>query len=222
MADYGIFFNFEGETIRMPVNPEEIGYKQSRDSKRYTVLKLGEINVLGDTKLREIKLELPLPDSWYHFCAVAESALKPPSFYIERFEQYISSKKPVRLVITGTPIPMNMLVSIEDMELIEKAGEDGFIYASLDLREYREYKAVVYNMNAATNELYQGMVLTQNTPPPSLPTEVKAREGDTLYMLAARTTGKGENCYYIAEYNGLITSEPLSEGQIIYIPEGLI
>lgn len=221
MSDYGIFFSFENEVIRMPINPEEIGYKQSRDSKKYTVLKLGEINVLGDTKLKEIKLELQLPDMWYPFCCVSPSELKLPSFYIRRFEKYLELKKPIRLVITGTPININMNVSVEEIYPHEKAGEEGYIYLDVELKEYREYKAVVYNLNAATNELYQGTVIVQNTAASTLPSEVTAHEGDTLYMLAARLTGRGEDCYTIADYNGIIASKPLREGQTIYIPEGL-
>ncbi len=138
MDKYGIFFNFQGEIIRLPVNPETIRVRKEGDNKTYQVLKLGEINILGDMKLNEIDFEVLLPGRAYPF-VLTKNDFKGPDFYLDKFDKYMESKEPIRLVITGDPMAINQLVSIENVECEKRAGEEDDIYVKLELKEYREY-----------------------------------------------------------------------------------
>jgi len=53
--------NDSNETIELPVNPTEIMVKRESDDKSETVIKLGEVNLLGEDKLQDISIESSLP-----------------------------------------------------------------------------------------------------------------------------------------------------------------
>lgn len=154
---YEIFFNFNGEIIKLPVNPEIIRVKKEGDNKAYQILKLGEINVLGDMKLSQIDFEVLLPGRIYPFVLTKEN-FKGPDFYLKKFDKHMKSKAPVRLVITGEPMAINQLVSIESMEYEKRAGEEEDVYMKLELKEYRDYGlktfTVVGNNKGRIDQVY--------------------------------------------------------------------
>ena len=164
--DNGIFFNFQGEIIRLPVNPETIRIKKEGDNKTYQVLKLGEINILGDMKLDEIEFEVLLPGRIYPF-VLTKKDFKKPDFYIEKFDKYMKSKEPIRLVITGKPMSINQLVSIENVEYEKRAGEEEDIYVKLELKEYREYGLKTFTA-AGNNKGKVNQVYVQNVNRPKV------------------------------------------------------
>lgn len=89
-------------------------------------------------KLKEIDFEVLLPGRIYSF-VLTKNGFKGPDFYLERFDKYMKSKGPVRLVITGEPMAINKLVSIESVEYEKRAGEEEDVYMKLGLKEYRDY-----------------------------------------------------------------------------------
>lgn len=157
ISRYGIFFNFQGEIIRLPVNPEFIRIKKEGDNKTHQVLKLGEINVLGDMKLSQIDFEVLLPGRIYPF-VLTKNDFKDPDFYLKKFDNYMRIKEPVRIVITGEPMAINQLVSIESVEYEKRAGEEEDIYMKLELKEYREYRLKTFvaagNNKGKINQVY--------------------------------------------------------------------
>jgi hypothetical protein len=128
------FFEFDKEIIQLPVNPEEIKVVSSGNNSSEEIVALGEITILREKKLREIKVESFLPlyqDAPY---VLTKGKFKPYGFYVKFFNKIINAKKPLRLIVTGVGI--NMLMSIENMESWKKGG-DNDLYFSLDLKEYR-------------------------------------------------------------------------------------
>lgn len=215
--EHGIFFNFQGEIIRLPVNPETITVRTSKDNKTYKVLKLGEINVLGDTKLSEINFEVLLPGQIYPF-VLTQNDFRKPDFYIQKFQEYMDSKEPVRLVITGKPMAINQLVSIEDIEYEKRAGEEQDIYMKLELKEYREYSLNTYvPAQKQAGQVQKVYVQDANTKIDTRPkiTEYTVRAGDDFYRIAKKMTGDGTNAAAIARYNGMNVLDILSVGQVI-------
>ena len=59
--NYGFFFDYNNETIRLPVNPEKFSIGIEQEGTKKTVVGLGAINIIGDVKLKEIEFDAEFP-----------------------------------------------------------------------------------------------------------------------------------------------------------------
>lgn len=140
MDGFGIFLTSykTSETIQLPVNPAELKLKYEGDDQSQTVVNLGEINRLGDLKLVGIIIESVFPN--YETTYTATSELQEPQFYIDYIRDVQDAKNHMQLVVANTKISMPMTVAS-----FEYGFEDGFdeeYKYSLELKQYREFKAV--------------------------------------------------------------------------------
>lgn len=140
MDGFGIFLTSykTSETIQLPVNPAELKLKYEGDDQSQTVVNLGEINRLGDLKLVGIIIESVFPN--YETTYTATSELQEPQFYIDYIRDVQDTKNHMQLVVANTKISMPMTVAS-----FEYGFEDGFdeeYKYSLELKQYREFKAV--------------------------------------------------------------------------------
>ena len=140
MDGFGIFLTSykTSETIQLPVNPAELKLKYESDDQSQTVVNLGEINRLGDLKLVGIIIESVFPN--YETTYTATSELQEPQFYIDYIRDVQDTKNHMQLVVANTKISMPMTVAS-----FEYGFEDGFdeeYKYSLELKQYREFKAV--------------------------------------------------------------------------------
>lgn len=132
--------NDSNETIELPVNPAEVTVKRESDDKSETVIKLGEVNLLGEDKLQEISIEssLPLDPREIHY-ATALEFLSGAQDYIDWIENARKLKKPIRLVISNTKISLKS--TIVSFEYGMKNGYDGEYIYTLSLKEFRPFEA---------------------------------------------------------------------------------
>jgi len=142
---YGLYFNKQGTTLRVPVNPQEYPIKHSADNTRYNVLGLGEIIVPRIPKLQQISWESYFPGDINDPAALIGGGFKSPEFYINAIKDYKALKEPVRFIANrymenGSAIfDTNIEVIVEDFDVKEKGGETGDFYYSISLTEYRDY-----------------------------------------------------------------------------------
>ncbi len=132
--------NDSNETIELPVNPTEIMVKRESDDKSETVIKLGEVNLLGEDKLQDISIEssLPIDPKAEHYVSALE-LLDSAQDYIDWIESARKLKKPIRLVISTTKISLKSTVA--SFEYGMKNGYDGEYTYTLSLKEYRPFEA---------------------------------------------------------------------------------
>lgn len=132
--------NDSNETIELPVNPAEVTVKRESDDKSETVIKLGEVNLLGEDKLQEISIEssLPMDPKEAHYASAVEF-LNSAQDYIDWIENARKSKKPIRLVISTTKISLKS--TIASFEYGMKNGYDGEYIYTLSLKEFRPFEA---------------------------------------------------------------------------------
>jgi len=132
--------NDSNETIELPVNPAEITVKRESDDKSETVIKLGEVNLLGEDKLQDISIEssLPINPQEEHYVSALE-LLDSAQDYIDWIESARKLKKPIRLVISTTKISMKS--TITSFEYGMKNGYDGEYIYTLSLKEFRPFEA---------------------------------------------------------------------------------
>jgi len=129
------WFNQDGIWLQLPVPPSSYSLKSGNNNSVINVESVGEVNILGDSKLSEISFESFFPAQEYSFCAY--SNIPTPFECVAQMESWRKSKKPIRVILTDTDI--NDLFSIETFEYSEKDGT-GDIYFTLTLKQYKVLK----------------------------------------------------------------------------------
>ena len=119
--------------LQLPVPPPSYIVKTSNNNVSVLVESVGELNILGESKLSEISFESFFPGQNYTFCAY--SNFPTPKECVNRIEKWRKSKKPIRLVITGST-KINDLFSIESFEYGQKDGTKD-IYFTIALKQYK-------------------------------------------------------------------------------------
>lgn len=128
--------------IRLPINPiEEVSFSVSGENKTFSVVALGEISELGNRNQISVSIKSLFVKSPGHF---------PSGDYILQFLKMIDDKKPIQFIITGGGFDTNMPVSIDSFKYDMPYGEDGDVYYSLSLKEYREHKVKTLVIKSST------------------------------------------------------------------------
>lgn len=145
-----LFFEYDNQVVQLPVNPPSLAVESAGNNETVEIVALGEINILRQKKLSNIKIECFFPalvnkDAPY---VLTSGQFKEPQFYINFFEKIREEKKPARFIVTDTKV--NMLVGIEAFTPLLNAGDDDTSY-TLELKEYKPYapKTVTIQLPAA-------------------------------------------------------------------------
>ena len=208
--DYYLSFNNNEERIRLPVIPSSFEVSIPHQNTTVNITNLGEINLIGKTGLMSMTIESFFPDQQYSFCLY--SGFLKPYEYVKQLLKWKDSGKPIRVIVTGTPI--NYAMAIESLTYSEVDGT-GDVYFSLELKEYK-----FISTTGQTTTTKNGTTLT--TPPTTR--EVKSpsnsyvvKQGDTLWLIAKKITGDGSNYKVIATKNNIINPDKIYVGQKLVI-----
>ncbi|MGN7356782.1 LysM peptidoglycan-binding domain-containing protein [Paenibacillus sp. SAF-054] len=206
----------EKEWLRLPVNPEQIAVKTSHGYEDIQVTQLGEYTVIGESLLKEYAFASFFPRDYHPgYCEYED--FPEPWAVVDTIEQWRSARKPVRLVITGTPI--ESLVTIRNFQYSERAGNPGDVFFDLELKEYREVKF----RQVETSGTGKSMVVTGDYRPDTKtpPAFYIVVPNDTLWKIAQRTLGSGDRWKEIYAANEkVIGKNPnrMIPGQKLVIP----
>ncbi len=205
--EYWLSFNNNAERLQLPVAPSEFTLTQGNVNTVINVYNVGEVNLIGKGKLAEITLQSFFPAQEYDFCAY--TGFPKPYDCVKMIEKWKNSGKPIRLIITETPI--NLACAIENFSYTEQDGT-GDVYFTLELREYRfvNVQKAGTTTGAATVSKRE---VTKETPKTYV---VKA--GDTLWDIAKRLTGNGANYKAIAAKNNIKDPNKIYPGQKLVLP----
>lgn len=119
-----IFFQYKGQIVTLPINPEEFTIENQSDGDTTEVLGLGEVNIIKTPKLRPLTI-----DSFF-----------PPENQeqnINFFEKVIKDERPLKVVFKE--MGLNLLMSIQTFNHTMKAGQERNRYFTLELLEWRDY-----------------------------------------------------------------------------------
>lgn len=167
MNDIGIYFEYLGQSVQIPVNPKEIKIAGNGNNKNVEIIALGEISILKQRKLQTLEWSSWFP--YYNWHPAIRSRIQGIDYYTEFFEQIVRDCRPCRLIITGLNISME--VSIESFQYHHQAGDHEDRYYTIQLKEYRPYN--VYQINTLKSDLERWGTKLGNTTPPSKPEEKK-------------------------------------------------
>lgn len=173
------FNNFE-EKLQLPVNPGKFRVSAGNKNSVVDIAGLGELNLLGGLRLATVQLTSFFPSQYAPYCAYRD--IPDPYDAVSQIEKWRKSEKPIRLIITDTPV--NMAAAIENFEWGEIGGTRDVEY-TLFLREYRFIK-----ISQVTDPVPTGMSAPRPDTKPT-PKTYQVRPGDSLYMIAKKVYGEG-------------------------------
>lgn len=129
--EFWLSWNNKAEQHQLPVLPSHFEIETSNMNTVVNINDIGNINLIGKSDLKKITLESFFPNQDYTF--VATQNRWNPYVYVESIERWRKSGKPIRLIITDTPI--NLALAIESFTYGERDGS-GDVYFVLELAEY--------------------------------------------------------------------------------------
>lgn len=133
---YKITLIIEGREITIPVLPEKISVQAAGKNDKTTVIELGEINILRQKGLREVSWKSFFPA---HSAPYVMGSVKEPIEIVRAIEGSRESASPIRFLITGTDLDINLRFGVESFTYEERGGEVGDLYYEIKLVEWKDY-----------------------------------------------------------------------------------
>jgi len=176
-----------------------------------------------------VALGLGLPSQNYlnipHYVETSGS-FKGADFYLNLFAEWRNKLVPVRFIASnGIGDDINSLVLIEELEITEKAGEEGDKYVSFKLLEYRPFGKKTPDEIKITSEIgtkakaKKKKGTTSTTNPKSTGYHI-VRSGDNLWTIAKKYYGDGSksNIIYNANKSKIKNPAIINIGRELKIP----
>lgn len=204
--EFWLSFNNFAESSQLPIPPSEYSTVSTNLNETVNIAGLGDINLIGGAGLTEIEITSFFPSKPAQYGIVSAPE---PFTAIALIEKWKKSLKPIRLIITTTPI--NMACAIESFTWGERGGTRNIDY-TLSLKEYRFIE--VKQVNAT--EAAAGASARPDTKETASSHTVKS--GDTLFLIAKKVLGDGNKWREIYEKNAdTIGSNPnlIIAGQVL-------
>lgn len=207
----------------MPVPPEKLDLKINNKNETVDLLNGGEINLVKQPGLTDIKFDLMIPNTKLPF-ATYRHGFKRAYYYLKILERYKTDKKVFSFILyralpNGTNTYQTALkVTLEDYTIKEDAGKGLDVVVSIQLKQYVSY-------GAKTAKIVNGKVITRKMGRPQkeikLPTTHKVTKTDTIWSIAKKYYG--DELKYLpirrANIKLLKTPEDLEPGMKLTIPK---
>lgn len=199
-------FNNGEYLFSLYVTPKNIKVTRPHNTKKYISIEGKELNLSAGEGLRRVTINtfLPKKDSWY----ISNAEFTEPDEIIRLIKLWQDSRKPMRLVISGTDI--NEAFLIEDFAEIFHEG-DGDTEILLSLVQYRFVTALLVE-NADSDRLYERDV----TESAGSRTHV-VRKGDTLWAISKMYYGTPYRWQELKEKNNVRDVRKLQIGTVLKI-----
>ncbi len=202
-----------------PVPPGSLSAEREGRWAETELLDTGSILIYRPPGLRRVEFSGLFPARRYAF--VTASELLQPGEYDRRLEALLASGKPARLVISGGGAPFSMPAVVERYQRRDEAGEEGDLYFTLQLREYREYGAKTVEVGSS-GQNGSGWAILVSSPDragsPAVPASYTVQKGDCLWSIARRFLGDGSRYPEIAALNGIQNASLIYPGQTLRLP----
>ncbi len=196
-----------GGQLRLPVNPIEIQIRCEKNFETVNILNIGEIDFPNGEKVKEITFSSFLPAEYdSSYCRYPD--IPDPQEAMNQLTAWTMGSKPVRLLITDTPI--NVLVQISAHTSMFKGGEPGDIYYDLTCRTWREVKV------RTTAEQFKpvnsaGVAAIPRPDLKPVPKVYVVKPGDSLWKIAKLQLGNGSKYSAIYDANKAVIGPDLNK-----------
>ena len=145
MIDKGYIFYLDG--ILVPITPSSITTKINNKNKVVTLINDGDFNILKEEGLKEFTFDMCLPAYKYPF---ARGVLLHINYYLNMLSFLKNSKKPFRFIVIregavgSSGYNTTILVSLENYEIKEDAGNGRDVVVSVTLKEYKNVNSTLF------------------------------------------------------------------------------
>lgn len=148
--DIGIFIEFEGEVVQIPVNPENFEVTTSGNNETMEIIALGEIVIPKKKSLSTISWESFFPyESWFPGVRT-KGGFKSYQFYVDFINKIWDSCKPCLLSVTG--IGYDEYVVVESFDYNHQAGDHEDRYYSIELKRYEPHGVSIIAKDVVVEE----------------------------------------------------------------------
>lgn len=215
-----IWLKENSNALRIPILPPEVEIPTETLINTININEIGEVALFGGNKLSRVSLSSFFPNQVYSF--VEYSSFPKPYEFVKKIEAWRKEGKPIRLVITGANI--NIQVLIEKFSYKEKDGS-GDVYYTI---EFVEYKTLTITKIA--NTVKPAPIAPPPPPRPSPPpqrTHTVVR-GDSMWAIANRYYNNGSRYPEIYKANKKVIDDKnrktgcskytIYSGQVFIIP----
>lgn len=218
-------YQFHIGDIILPVAPKAMTTKINNNNKTFMLINEGEINVLKDAKLTDVSFDALLPNVPYPF-AKYPNGFQRAGYYLEKLEQYKSSKEPFQFVVSRT-LPngtrlfdTSMKCSLENYSIKEDSKSEAFdVVVSIQLKQYKDYQVKTFSSNQDNTISVTKVRETSNSPAPKKYEQIyKVQSGDTLWTIAKKIYGDGSKYTEIAKRNNITNPNLIYAGSTLQLP----
>lgn len=138
MAEHiGVYLtDHKNKTIELPVSPEEVMLALERNNSTIDVIKVGEVNQIGENKLKNITIDSFIAVKARNAQVTTASVVKDASFYLDFLKAWFDSKKTGRIIVSTTKIDVR--VTVEKLDWGFKSGNADEYVFTLELKEWRD------------------------------------------------------------------------------------
>ena len=189
----------EGEKLTLPVTPVEYNVRTRQLNKVVDVIDFGEALLFGNAGLYEVSFSCFFPRLYHEYSSIISGDYsKDAAELCALIDKWKRGKKPVRVIITDSPI--NHMFGIMSFDYEEKDGSHD-IYYDMTLKEYKDLNVPPANNEKQVNDatgLKERPV--ENTPPVS---EGKLKRGRDILEVSKRAYGTVSKWRGIAESNDM-------------------
>lgn len=219
MSNYGMSLIVKGREITLPVLPAKLKVTSPGNNEKATVLELGDILILRKKGLRTIAWDcfFPVNDAPY-----VTGRITDPVSIVKAIQKARDQDTPVRFLITGTDMDVNIRMGVETFDYEERAGEVGDLYYSIKLSEWKDYSPRRITLPAEPAKPAQTQEPARTGEPEAAAAKTyTVKAGDCLWNIAKALYGKGSDYTKIYNANkGTIGSNPnlIYPGQVYTIP----
>ena len=129
----------KGERFTFPVNPEEVIISRQKGYDTANILSYGEFDFPQGDRIKEISFSSFFPKVYDEsFCKGGKSELPDPQVAMNKLNDFLVMKTPLRFVISEAGI--NVPVFVASHQTTFRGGEPGDVYFDITLRTWRELK----------------------------------------------------------------------------------
>lgn len=217
--NYGMSLIAGGREITIPVLPAKLKVTSAGKNETTTVLELGEILILRKKGLRAIAWDSFFPANSAPYVT---GRITDPASIVQAIQRARDTETPIRFLITGTDLDVNVRMGVDTFDYEERGGEVGDFYYSIKLTEWKDYSPRRIVLPAAPEQPAQAQEPERTGQPEKAAAKTyTVKAGDCLWNIAKALYGKGSDYTKIYDANkGTIGSNPnlIYPGQVFTIP----
>ena len=150
--DIYLSVNNRAEVFMLPVIPSSFTISKPQTTNIFETVSKGELLLIGEPKLKSITLSSFFPIQGHNYPFLRNRSMWGWD-YVNKIDDWIEQKLPIRLTITGTPI--NMAVAVKNFEY--EIRSDGDLWYTLELEEFN----LLENGGAAAAETEEELTVGQ-------------------------------------------------------------